>query len=302
MNTPPFLEPGDKVAVVCPASHVPVDISPAYDTLREWGLEPVVAPSVTARYHNFAGDDDLRTNDLQEALDNPDIKAIIFGRGGYGTVRILDQLDFRKFKKNPKWLVGFSDITVLHSHIQRKYGIPTIHGQMVKSFLDASSESLQSLQDILFGKVSSLKYSYSGFPHRQGQGDGILIGGNLAILQSIIGSPSDINYDNKILFIEDVGEAHYNIDRMLWALKRAKKLRKLRGLIVGGFTDLKDNAAAFGQSVEEIVMDKVSKYDYPVAFGCPAGHIADNRALIFGKRVKLDVQKHKVAITYLETS
>lgn len=295
---PPFLEPGDKVAVVCPASLVPVDISAAYAILRDWGLEPVVAPSVTARYHNFAGDDTLRTDDLQEALDNPNIKAVIFGRGGYGTVRIIDRLDFRKFRKAPKWLVGFSDVTVLHSHIQRKYGIATIHGQMVKSFLDASPESLQTLRDALFGTTEPLKYDYADFPHREGETEGILVGGNLAILQSIIGSPSDVKYDNKILFIEDIGEAHYNIDRMLWTLKRAKKLDKLQGLIVGSFTDLRDNATNFGQSVQEIIMDKVSEYGYPVAFGCPAGHISDNRALIFGRKVTLQVRGNKVEIRY----
>lgn len=298
MNMPPFLEPGDKVAVVCPASLIPVDISAAYAILRDWNLEPVIAPSVTTRHHNFAGDDDLRTQDLQEALDNPDIKAVIFGRGGYGTIRIIDRLDFRKFRKNPKWLVGFSDITVLHSHIQRKYGIPTIHGQMVKSFLDASPESLQSLRDALFGTMKSLKYDYADYPHREGKAEGILVGGNLAILQSIIGSPSDLKYDNKILFIEDIGEAHYNIDRMLWTLKRAKKLDRLRGLIVGGFTDLRDKSTNFGQSIEEIIMDKVSEYGYPVAFGCPAGHIADNRAMILGKKVKMHVQRNNVALIY----
>jgi muramoyltetrapeptide carboxypeptidase len=302
MNRPPSLKPGDKVAVVCPASLVPGDISPAFAILREWGLVPIIAPSVTARYHNFAGNDDLRTADLQEALDNPDIKAIIFGRGGYGTVRIIDRLDFKKLQKSPKWIVGFSDITVLHSHIQRKYHVPTIHGQMVKSFLEASPESLETLRDTFFGKIDNLQYSYSDFAHRQGQGEGILIGGNLAILQSILGSPSDIKYDNKILFIEDVGEAHYNIDRMLWTLKRAKKLDKLQGLIVGGFTDLKDKPSNFGQSVEEIVMDKVKEYNYPVAFGCPAGHISDNRALVLGIEVRLKVQGNNVEIRYQEYS
>lgn len=300
MKTPPYLKKGDKVAIVCPAGYIKPNISQAYAILESWGLEVVVAPSVTAQKNQFAGDDELRAVDLQQALDDKEIKAIIAGRGGYGTVRIIDQLNFTKFKKNPKWLVGFSDITVLHSHIQRQFGIPTIHGQMAKSFLDASPESLLSLKKALFGKKSDLKYRFSDFPNRSGEAEAILVGGNLAILHSTIGSPSDIKYDNKILFIEDVGEAHYNIDRMLWTLKRAKKLDKLKGLIVGGFTDMRDSSASFGQSIEEIILDKVQEYDFPIAFGCPVGHIADNRALILGQQIKLSVQKTKISIHYID--
>ena len=298
MNTIPPLKKGDKVAITCPASHVPGDISAAYETLISWGLEPVIAPSVSARYYNFAGDDARRAQDLQQALDNPEIKAIIFARGGYGTIRIIDQLDFRKFRKNPKWVVGFSDTTVLHSHIQRQFGIPTIHGQMVKSFLDASPESLETLKDALFGKMPSITYSSTEPSQRTGKGTGILVGGNLALLQAIVGSPSDLKYDNKVLFIEEVGEAHYNVDRMLYTLKRAKKLHKLQGLIVGGFSDMKDQPENFGQSITEIVLDKVKEYDFPVAFGFPAGHISDNRALVFGKEVKLEVGKTLIKLSY----
>lgn len=298
MNTPPFLKKGDKIAVICPASYIGVDISKAYQVLENWGLEPVIYPSVTASHHQFAGTDEMRTQDLQHALDNPEIKAIIAGRGGYGCVRIIDQINFNKFKKHPKWIVGFSDVTAIHSHIQRKYNIPTIHGQMVKSFLDASEESLTMLKNALFGKRVNLTYTYKDYPNRSGSGKGILTGGNLAILQSIIASPSDVNYDNKILFIEDVGESHYNIDRMLWTLKRAKKFQKLQGLIVGGFTDLKDSNPPFGQRFEDIIMDKVKEFNYPVAFGCPAGHIDDNRALVFGREVSLDVDKTKVKLIY----
>lgn len=298
MNIIPSLKKGDKVAVVCPASYVPGDITAAYDTLTAWGLEPIIAPSVSARHYNFAGDDALRAADLQEALDNPEIKAIICARGGYGTIRIIDRLDFTKFSKTPKWIVGFSDITVLHSHIQRKYGIPTIHGQMVKSFLEASAESLNTLHDALFGKTPSIRYTDSLVPHRSGQGTGILVGGNLTLLQAIAGSPSDLQYDNKILFIEEIGEAHYNVDRMLHTLKRAKKLDKLEGLIVGGFTEMKDKPDNFGQSVAEIVLDKVKEYDFPVAFAFPAGHIVDNRALVFGQRAYLKISKSSVELTY----
>lgn len=299
MNTPPFLQKGDKIAIICPASYIKDDISTAYEVLENWGLHPVIYPSVSSCHHQFAGRDEIRAQDFQDALDNPDIKGIIAGRGGYGCVRIIDQINFKKFKKKPKWIVGFSDITVIHSHIQRKYNIPTIHGQMVKSFLDASEESLSMLHDALFGKSVDIFYNYQEYPHRSGNGRGILTGGNLAILQSIIASESDVNYDDKILFIEDVGESHYNIDRMLWTLKRANKFQKLQGLIVGGFTDLKDSNPPFGQRFQDIIMDKVQEFNYPVAFGCPAGHIQDNRALVFGKEVTLHVDKLSVQLTYM---
>lgn len=300
MNTPQPLKKGDKIAVICPASYISVDLTEAYEVLKNWGLEPIIYSSVTAQYHQFAGDDSLRAKDFQEALDNPEIKAIIAGRGGYGCVRIIDQIDFSSFEKNPKWIVGFSDITAIHSHIQRNFQIPTIHGQMVKSFLDASEESLITLQNALFGENVDISYSNSTYPNRNGIAKGILTGGNLALLQSVLASPSDVDYEGKILFIEDVGESHYNIDRMLWTLKRAGKLDKLAGLIVGGFTDLKDSDAAFGQRFEDIIMDKVREFDYPIAFGFPAGHMEDNRALIFGKEVQLTVEEENIKLTYLK--
>lgn len=298
MSSSKYLKKGDKVAILCPASYINVDLTNAYSVLTEWGLTPVVYPSVTAQENQFAGPDALRASDLQEALDNPDIKAIIAGRGGYGTVRIIDQLDFTNYQKHPKWIVGFSDITVLHSHILTNYAIPTIHGQMVKTFLEASEASLTTLRNALFGDNIDISYSAKGLPHREGEGTGILTGGNLAILQSILGSTSDVNYDDKILFIEDVGESLYNIDRMLWSLKRAKKLHKLKGLIIGGFTELKDADPSFGQGFMEIIADKVKEYDFPIAYGFPAGHINDNRALVFGRKITLSILDNNVNIYY----
>ncbi len=298
MNTPTYLKKGDKIAILCPAGYIKEDLTPAFDILRTWGLELEIYPSTYSQWNQFAGDDELRTKDLQHALDATDIKAIIAGRGGYGSVRLIDRLDFSTFKKSPKWFVGFSDITVIHSHIQRQLKTASIHGQMVKSFLDASPESLATLKAALFGENKDLQYTFSSSAHREGQARGILTGGNLAILHSILASDSDVDYDGKILFIEDVGESYYNVDRMLWALKRAKKLDKLKGLIIGGFTGMKDSEPSFGQSVEEIIMDKVQEYDYPVAFGCPAGHIEDNRALVFGQEIELIVRSANVSITY----
>lgn len=301
MSTPTYLQKGDKVAIICPASyiHKDVDLKPAYDILSSWGLIPIVYDSVTAQHHQFAGTDDLRAADLQKALNDTDIKAIIAGRGGYGCVRIVDKLNFESFQTKPKWIVGFSDLTALHAHIQAQFGIPTIHGQMVKSFLDASEESLETLRKALFGENINLTYQQSIYPNRSGQAQGTLVGGNLAILHSVLASPSDFDYTNKILFIEDVSESHYNIDRMLWTLKRAGKLTNLSGLIIGGFTELTDSNPPFGQRYEDIIMDKVNEYNFPIAFHYPAGHIDDNRALIFGKQVQLIVDDERVSLSYI---
>ena len=298
-RVPAYLQPGDKVAIVCPASFIRGNIDVGIRTLESWGLEVVVGKTVSTAYHQFAGDDSLRAADLQWALDDPSIKAVFAARGGYGCVRIIDQIDFSAFEKQPKWLVGFSDITVLHSHIQRNYKIATIHGQMPKSFESGTEASLDTLRKALFGDNMDFTYTQSAFPNRPGEATGKLIGGNLAILLSILGSDSDPKYSNKILFIEDVGEAYYAVDRMLWALKRAGKLRKLKGLIVGGFSSMKDNDPAFGQSVEEIVWDKVKEYDFPVAFGYPAGHIDDNHALILGRKVTLTTTTESVSLQYM---
>lgn len=298
-RVPAYLQPGDKVAIVCPASFIRGNIDVGIRTLESWGLEVVVGQTVSTAYHQFAGDDSLRAADLQWALDEPSIKAVFAARGGYGCVRIIDQIDFSAFEKQPKWLVGFSDITVLHSHIQRNYKIATIHGQMPKSFESGTEASLDTLRKALFGDNMDFTYTQSAFPNRPGEATGKLIGGNLAILLSVLGSDSDPKYSNKILFIEDVGEAYYAVDRMLWALKRAGKLRKLNGLIVGGFSSMKDNDPAFGQSVEEIVWDKVKEYDFPVAFGYPAGHIDDNHALILGRKVTLTTTTESVSLQYM---
>ncbi|WDF68165.1 LD-carboxypeptidase [Sphingobacterium oryzagri] len=299
MKIPEFLKPGDKVAIVCPASYIKGNIDIAVQVLDAWGLRVDVGETVGAQYHQFAGTDEQRIADLQRALDDDSIKAIFAARGGYGTVRIIDALNFEKFVQKPKWIIGFSDITVLHSHLHHHLRIASIHGQMPKSFDDSSKEALASLRSALFGEQMDFRYTQQHFPNRSGLGQGELIGGNLAILQSILSSVSDGSYDGKILFIEDVGESYYNIDRMLWMLKRAGKLAKLQGLIVGGFTALKDSDPAFGQRFEEIIMSSVNDYDFPVCFGYPAGHIDDNRSLLFGKSVVLHVNNEETSLNYL---
>lgn len=300
MSTPPYLKKGDKVAILCPAGFINEDLSPAYQILKDWGLELVIYPSVNAQDNYFAGSDNLRSNDLQDALDNTEIKAIIAGRGGYGCVRIIDKINFEKFIREPKWLVGFSDLTVILNHIEHNFNIPTIHGQMVKALLKATPSSIQSLYNVLFGINKDLSYTSNNKLNRHGKGKGTLIGGNLAILHSILASNSDPNYDDKILFIEDVGESYYNIDRMLWTLKRANKLNKLKGLIVGGFTELKDSNPSFGYTFEEIIFEIVKEFNFPIAFDCPVGHIENNHALIIGQEVELSIQKDKVRIAYTD--
>ncbi|NQD69120.1 LD-carboxypeptidase [Sphingobacterium shayense] len=299
MKIPEFLKKGDTVAIVCPASYIKGNIENAIQVLTNWGLKVHIGSTVSAQFNQFAGTDTERAVDLQHALDNPEMKAIFAARGGYGSVRIIDSLNLERFKKNPKWLIGFSDITVLHSHFHNVVEVATIHGQMPKSFEDSSKEALNTLHNALFGESVDIKYKQTDYPNRNGSAQGRLIGGNLAILHSILASPSDGSYDGKILFIEDVGEPHYNIDRMLWTLKRAGKLSNLAGLIVGGFTSLKDSDPPFGQRIEEIIMDKVQEYSYPVCFSFPAGHISDNRAIILGLEASLTVKNEESSLEYL---
>jgi muramoyltetrapeptide carboxypeptidase len=296
--TPPYLKKGDKIAITCPAKKLPNPMTDAVALLESWGLDVIQGETLSASCHQFAGDDDLRARDLQRFIDDDSIKAIIAARGGYGTVRIIDQVDFSHFSKNPKWVVGFSDITVLHAHIFANYGVQTIHGQMPVTIPDASKYSLETLRKALFGE----EFGYQLNPHqlnRSGKGSGPLIGGNLSLLVAILGSVSDYDYDGGILFIEDVGEYLYSVDRMIRALDRAGKLKNLNGLIIGGFTELKDNDIPFGQTVPEIVMEVVKKYDYPVCFDFPAGHIADNQSLILGKTLNLEVEKLMVMAKYI---
>ncbi|MDN5284333.1 MAG: LD-carboxypeptidase [Mucilaginibacter sp.] len=266
--------------------------------LQSWGLEVILGDTLMASYHQFAGDDDLRARDLQRFIDDDSIKAIIAARGGYGTIRMIDKVDFSRFAQNPKWLIGFSDITVLHTHLFANYRAQSIHGQMPVNIPDASVRSLDTLRKALFGQALHYEYKSHNL-NRAGNSSGILVGGNLSLLVAVSGSVSDIDYTGKILFIEDVGEYLYAIDRMLLNLKRAGKLAKLAGLIVGGFTDVKDNDIPFGQTISEIVMDIVKEYDYPVCFDFPAGHIPDNCSLIFGQTVELSVGEHQVLLKFV---
>lgn len=291
------LKAGDRIAITCPAKKLPKPMDDAVKLLESWGLEVVLGETLTASWHQFAGDDDLRARDLQRFIDDDSIKAIIAARGGYGTVRMIDRLDFSRFVQHPKWIIGFSDITVLHMHLFGNFGAQSIHGQMPINIPDASARSLQTLKKALFGQP--LRYQVRPHPqNRAGKCTAPLVGGNLSLLVAVSGSVSDIDYDGKILFMEDVGEYLYAIDRMLRCLKRAGKLKNLKGLIAGNFTDIKDNDIPFGQTVPEIIMEVVKEYDFPVCFDFPAGHIPDNCSLILGRTTDLSVDDNEVNLIF----
>jgi muramoyltetrapeptide carboxypeptidase len=293
----PYLKKGDKVAITCPAKKLPIPMNDAIKLLNSWGLEVVLGDTIKASYHQFAGDDDLRAKDMQRFIDDDSIKAIIAARGGYGTIRMVDKVDFTRLATNPKWMVGFSDITLLHSHIISNYNIPCIHGQMPLNIPDASAHSLDTLRKALFGE--DLLYTLEANDlNRQGECEGILVGGNLSLLVAVSGSISDMDYTGKILFIEDVGEYFYAVDRMLRCLKRAGKLKGLAGLLVGAFSDIKDNDIPFGQTIPQMVMEIVQEYNYPVCFDFPAGHVPNNCSLILGTKAALSVKPKSATIRF----
>ena len=297
MITP--LQPGDKIAIIATARLISHEaITAAIGILQGWGLEVEVGPTVGAQYGVFAGDDALRLQDLQQALDRPDIKAIICARGGYGTTRILDQVDFSQFVKHPKWIVGFSDITSLLCHIH-SLGIASVHGIMPLLFPTGTEAALDSLRRVLFGEELSYSTPAHAF-NRTGIAEGQLIGGNLALLHNVSGTSSDFSTKGKILFLEDVDEYLYSIDRMMVHLDRAGKLKDLAGLIVGHFSDMKDNAIPFGKDAYEIIAEHTGKYNYPVCYGFPTGHEPDNLALVCGRKARLEVAKSGVKLNYVE--
>jgi muramoyltetrapeptide carboxypeptidase len=292
MITPPYLRQGDKIAIVSTARKVSEDeMKPAVELLNGWGLKVTYGKNLFHELNQFAGTDEERKNDFQTALDDPSNKAILFARGGYGTVRIIDGIDWDAFRKNPKWLIGFSDVTVTHSHVHRHLDVETLHSPMAFNLPKSAKSVKKKLQEVLFGEKLQYKIEeniYSDI-NREGEAEGELVGGNLSILYSLLGSTSSIDTAGKILFIEDLDEYLYHIDRMMYSLKRAGKLYKLAGLVVGGMNDMKDNKVRFNKTAEEIIHEAVAEYSYPVLFGFPAGHIRNNMPLIFGRRVNLKV-------------
>lgn len=299
IKTPPYLKPGDTIGIVCPAGYMASErVQACIDKLHEWGYyvkTGLTVGSTSANY--FSGTDEERLKDFQQMLDDDKIDAILCGRGGYGLTRIIDDIDFKKFHAHPKWIIGFSDITLLHSHIYSNYGISTLHAPMAGAFIDKDpgDKYLLSLKDALSGE--KIKYSTNTHSfNRKGEVIGELTGGNLALIAHGIGTPSDIKTKGRILFLEDVGEYLYNIDRMLRQLKRAGKFEKLGGLIIGGFTDLKDTERPFGKPVDEIIYEVIKEYDFPVCFDFPISHGGKNYAVKIGVGYKLKVGKTKVTL------
>ena len=291
MITPPYLTKEDKIGIIAPARCINFDeVHPSIRVFQKWGLEVVLGTNIFRKCNQFAGRDDLRLADLQQMLDDDSIRALVCARGGYGTVRIIDKVDFKEFRRNPKWIVGYSDVTVLHSHIHRHLGVETLHAIMPINITtdDAVSDAQETLKNALFGKIRS--YSYPTTPlARTGESEGVLTGGNLSILYSLMGSVSEIDTTDKILFLEDVEEYLYHIDRMMMSLKRAGKLSKLKGLIVGSMERMNDNKVPYGKSANEIIAEAVAEFKYPVCYDFPSGHGENNLALILGRKVKLTV-------------
>jgi muramoyltetrapeptide carboxypeptidase len=287
MITPPYLKKGDTIAIVATArKNIDDNLKPAISWLKNWGIEVVIGSTIGLDNNQLAGTDEQRAADFQAQLDNPNIKAIWCVRGGYGTVRMIDLLDFTKFKQSPKWIVGFSDVTVLHSHLNTM-GYQSIHGIMPVSS-KASEEAKETLRKALFGEHLEYTVPCENM-NRLGTAKGELVGGNLSILYSLFGSPSAIDCSDKILFIEDLDEYLYHIDRMMMNLKRNGCLESLKGIIVGGMTKMNDNEVPWGKNALEIIDDVTKNYNIPIIYNFPAGHMADNRALIFGKQVSIEV-------------
>lgn len=300
IKTPPYLKKGDTIGLVCPAGYMAVDA--CAECIRvlqeEWGYKVKIGATVGGTSQTyFSGTDEERLADFQKMLDDDEVQAILCARGGYGMGRIIEEINFKKFKKNPKWIIGYSDITVLHAHLYTNYYISSLHAPMAAAFNEAGyiNRYVQSLKNALEGRWAK----YSCEPHelnRSGEGIGELVGGNLALVSHLVGTSSDYKTKGRILFLEDVGEYTYNIDRMMYQLKRSGKLAKLAGLIIGGFTDMKDTDRPFGKTVYELIHDIIKDYDYPVCFNFPVSHSKENYALKIGAGYKLKVGKSKVTL------
>ncbi|MFA6261493.1 MAG: LD-carboxypeptidase [Bacteroidia bacterium] len=299
MIRPDSLKPGDTIGIAATARKISrEEVEIAKQVFQSWGLQVKLSPTLFQELNQFAGSDEARTSGMQSLLDDPEVKAIILARGGYGTVRIIDHLDFSAVKKSPKWMIGFSDATVLHAHMHRHVQMQTLHAPMILNMQPErwDEESMLALKKVLFSdKPFFIDYK----PHalnREGTASGSLVGGNLSVLYSLLGSPSDINTAGCILFLEDIDEYVYHIDRIMMNMKRNGKLESLSGLIVGNMSDMKDNAIPFGKSAEEIIAEHVSSYQYPVCFGFPAGHEKRNLPMVFGAESQLQVHKHEVRL------
>jgi muramoyltetrapeptide carboxypeptidase len=306
---PSYLKKGDQIGVTSPAGFITVaDIQPALQQMTSWGLRVKLGTTIGKRNFGFGGTDSERLKDLQQMLDDSSLKAIMCARGGYGVIRIIDGLNFTRFRKNPKWLIGFSDITVLHAHINTNYGIASIHSKMCNSFPEKWNEAEAMQQDTIYSirdALMGIQRTHQVVPsqyNRAGTAEGVLVGGNLKMIESLAGSDSDLYTNGKILFVEDTGEYLYSIDRMFWNLKRSGKLVGLKGLIIGGFKIKPDDPGEeFGIPLQQIVMDKVKEYHFPVCFDFPVGHQKNNFALKCGSPYRLRVTPQSCTLEELNS-
>jgi muramoyltetrapeptide carboxypeptidase len=300
MIRPPSLNQGDTIGIVAPAGWLSKsEIMPAVEIFRSWGLQVVVGENLFKRYNSFAGTDDQRIADFQKMLDDKTIRAIVCARGGYGSIRIIEHLKFDKFLNHPKWIIGYSDITVLHAYMHQHLGIESIHGVMphIRRGSKPDLISFGTMRSALFGETCT----YTLLPNRlnrQGEASGTLAGGNLSVLFSLSGTYFEPDTKNKILFIEDVGEYLYHIDRMMMNLKIRKRLADLKGLIVGSMNDMKVSPSGFSKPADKIIRDAIAGYNYPVIFGFPAGHGPANLSLILGREVKLNVNQDACKLSF----
>lgn len=297
MKKPPILQKGDTVAVVATArKHLQDDFKATTELLQSWGLHVKIGSSIGLDYHQLAGTDEQRAQDLQDMLNDDSVKAIWCARGGYGSIRLLKHLNWNKFEQNPKWLIGFSDVTVLHQKIQ-SLGIQSIHGIMTVNIPRATPEAKQTLRKALFGEV--LSYEIPSHPkNKAGKVQGTLVGGNLSLIYSLAGTPMDLRGEDLILYIEDLDEYLYHVDRMMMQLEYKGLLKQLKGLVVGSMTKMKDNDIPWGKDALEIIEDAMKPYAIPVIYHFPAGHIPDNRALIFGSKVVLEVNSESAKLVF----
>lgn len=302
IKIPPHLKKGDLIGITCPSSKMELYAAEyAASVIESWGFRVHLGITVGTSFHNFSAPDELRLEELQDMLDDKEIKAIIFGRGGYGMICILDRLNFSQFRKHPKWLCGYSDITALHAHLYQRHNISSIHSTMCSGITLSTRDNIyvNSLRETLMGKRSQ----YTCSPHamnREGKAKGPLVGGNLSLLANLSGSESQIDTKGKILVLEDIGEYRYNVDRMMYNLKRAGWLDKLAGLVIGSFTDAREMDTPFGQTEYEIINNLVKEYDYPVCFDFPVGHQEKNFALKLGVEHELKVGKKEVKLKSVE--
>ncbi len=301
MICPPYLKSGDHVGIISTSNFTEqVYIDKLVSILVGWGLKPVLGKTVGPRKGSFAGSDKLRLKDLQEMIDNDQIKAVLETMGGYGIVRIIDQVDFNKFKYAPKWIAGYSDTTFLHSHLQGMLNIATLQATMAADLKeDYYERSWESLRKALFGE--KLEYKIKHHPlNRSGSTEATLVGGTLSILCNAKGTISDVNTNGKILFLEEVGEHYFRMDSYLTSLKKANKFEYVKGLIIGQLTDMQEDDPPFGRTPEEIIRDCVEEFDFPICFGFPAGHGGENMALIFGGRVNFKVNASGATVDFLD--